>query len=280
MAEKDITEKNLMSYADVFADCENVLMYGGKRRVKVELLQPAPTESFYQNGKKVHNQFSDVSYFLIENGEIKAQYLIENETRLSRRQVLRKASYEGGAYRRQLESKKRMYPVISMVIDWTGKCSHIPLSIYGLLRADGVNQEDVLLAEDIKLVVHHMRNLSRNIRDMFTSDIGFVVDYLNEGSFENRKKQRIVHVEALCQMMEALTRDARFTEQIGDFLIRQREGREVIMCEYIDMLETKGENKLAALLSKLYSMGRDEEAKQAVKDENIRKQLYAEILTP
>ena len=36
MGEKDILEKNLMSYADVFADCENALAYGGHKRLKAE----------------------------------------------------------------------------------------------------------------------------------------------------------------------------------------------------------------------------------------------------
>lgn len=47
MAEKDITEKILMSYADVFADCINTLVYGGRQRLKAENTEPAPTESFY-----------------------------------------------------------------------------------------------------------------------------------------------------------------------------------------------------------------------------------------
>lgn len=34
MAEKDILEKILMSYADVFADCENALTYGGRKRLR------------------------------------------------------------------------------------------------------------------------------------------------------------------------------------------------------------------------------------------------------
>lgn len=52
MAEKDIVEKILMSYTDVFADCENVLTYGGKKVLKPEELQCAPTESFYNGPGK------------------------------------------------------------------------------------------------------------------------------------------------------------------------------------------------------------------------------------
>ena len=102
MAEKDILEKVLMAHNDVFADCENALAYGGRKRIKAEDIYPAPTESFYSTKDKVHSQFEDVSAYLMERGEIKLQFLIGNETALEGRQVLRKASYQGGAYRAQL----------------------------------------------------------------------------------------------------------------------------------------------------------------------------------
>ena len=112
-----------------------------------------------------------------------------------------------------------------------------------------------------------------------------MADYLNEGSFENRKGQKIVHLEALCEMMEALTGDTRFAEQAEVLLKKEKEGEEIIMCEYIDMLEARGEargkiigeTKLSSLLEKLYSLGRDEEAKQAVRDKEVRAKLYEEF---
>ena len=45
MAEKDITEKILMSYEDVFADCVNALAYEGRQRLIAEELQAAPTRA-------------------------------------------------------------------------------------------------------------------------------------------------------------------------------------------------------------------------------------------
>ena len=241
MGEKDILEKNLMSYADVFADCENALAYSGRKRLKAEEVHTAPTESFYQGKEKVHSQFSDVSAYLVENGEIRLQYIIGNETALEGRQVLRKASYQGSSYRAQLESEKSVYPVIGMVIDWSRKGTRIPKSLHELLRREGASQEDLELVDDVKLAVYHMNNLSAEIRERFTSDMGFVADYLNEGSFERRKDQKIVHMEALCEMMEALTEDTRFTELAEDIVEKQREGKEIVMCEYIDMLEARGE---------------------------------------
>lgn len=57
------------------------------------------------------------------------------------------------------------------------------------------------------------------------------MDYLNEGGFDSRREQKIVHAEALCEMMEALTGDTRFTEFVEELPERQQEGKEIMMCE-------------------------------------------------
>lgn len=153
------------------------------------------------------------------------------------------------------------------------------------MKEEGTAPEELEQVDDVKLEVYHMRNLPKEIRDRFVSDMGFVVDYLNEGHLENRKEQKIVHVEALCDMMEALTGDTRFTEQVEELLRRQEKGEEVLMCGYIDMLEARGELRgrkigetmLATLLEKLYSLGRDEDAKLAVRDKAARERLYKEF---
>ena len=242
MAEKDILEKVLMTHSDVFADCENALAYDGRKRLRAEDICPAPTESFYRGKDRVHSQFEDVSAYLMEKGEIKMQFLIGNETALEGRQVLRKASYQGGAYRAQLESGRPVYPVIGMVIDWTQNGTRIPLSLHELLRREGVADEDLERVDDVKLEVYHMNNLSPEIRERFTSDMGFVVDYLNEGSFENRKDQKIVHVEALCEMMEALTGDTRFTDQVEELLKNKKKGRR-LSCASISICWKQGESR-------------------------------------
>ena len=116
---------------------------------------------------------------------------------------------------------------------------------------------------------------------MYLRIVSIVADYLNEGNFDRRKGQRIVHMEALCDMMEALTGDTRFTEMAEKFVERQQKGEVIIMCEYIDALEAKGEKKgeakLASLLEKLYDLGRREEAEQAVRNPAVRTRLYKEF---
>lgn len=290
MAVKDIQEKILMSYSDVFADCENALTYGGRQQLKAEDMHPAPTESFYWGAGEMHSQFCDVSAYLMEKGEIRLQYIIGNETKLEGKQVLRKAAYQGGVYRTQLESGKPVYPVIGMVIDWTRKGDRIPLSLHELMLREGVSEVVLEQVDDVKLKVYHMKNLPGEVRKRFKSDLGFVVDYLNEGGFESRREQRIVHVEALCEMMEALTGDTRFTELVVELLKRQEEGKEVMMCEYIDMLEArgeargisigekrgevKGENRLADLIQILLKDKKYGDIETATKNRDRRQELY------
>ena len=118
MAQRDLTQKNLEMYPDVFADVLNALYYRGRQVVKEEELLPAPTEGFYLGGGNVlKNQFQDVSMYLLRNGQVRMRYMLENQTKPMRRMVLRKAGYEGAIYRRQLE-EKTVYPVAGTVLYW------------------------------------------------------------------------------------------------------------------------------------------------------------------
>ena len=47
MAEKDATEKTLESYADVFADIVNVLLFNGRRLIAPNDLRDALPRSIY-----------------------------------------------------------------------------------------------------------------------------------------------------------------------------------------------------------------------------------------
>lgn len=144
--------------------------------------------------------------------------------------------------------------------------------------ADSIDRCAPPLVDDVHLIVHHMSSLPPETRSLFVSDMGFVVDYLNDGSFEKRRNQKIVHVQALCDMMETLTGDKRFTELAEELLQRQQERNGVIMCEYIDMLEAKGmlkgENRLARLIQILLKEHRYAELAQVADNSEKRHEMY------
>ena len=63
MSEKDITEKTLEDYDDVFADIVNVLLFNGKRLVKESDLSPETARSIYKADNKLHSQERDVAKY-------------------------------------------------------------------------------------------------------------------------------------------------------------------------------------------------------------------------
>ena len=80
MGEKDITEKNLEAWNDVFADIVNVLLFKGKRLIKENDLEADTKDSMFKIDGKIHEQERDVSKFW-KNGEIRISILgLENQT--------------------------------------------------------------------------------------------------------------------------------------------------------------------------------------------------------
>lgn len=63
MGQKDIAEKTLEAYNDVFADIMNGIIFKGEHIVKEEDLQEAATASVFNTGKKLHGQDRDVSKY-------------------------------------------------------------------------------------------------------------------------------------------------------------------------------------------------------------------------
>ena len=100
-------------------------------------------------------------------------------------------------------------------------------------------------------------------------------------------RAKLQHVEAVLQLLSVMTQDNRFED-----VLNQQEGFEgevSTMCDVLDRVEArgeargetrgeiKGEKRLAALMDKLFSLGRLEDAKKAVKDESFRALLFKEF---
>ena len=121
MGEKDATEKTLESYADVFADIVNVLLFGGKTIIAPGDLRDALPRSIYKADGKLHEQERDTAKFWL-SGQIRIALLgLENQTEIEEDMVLRIISYDGAAYRDQMNrdakgKPKERYPVVTLVL--------------------------------------------------------------------------------------------------------------------------------------------------------------------
>lgn len=70
MGQKDLVQKNLEYFPDVFADIINALLYQGEQMVDAEELKAAPTENLYMGeAGKVKNLFQDVSKLYTDQTE-------------------------------------------------------------------------------------------------------------------------------------------------------------------------------------------------------------------
>ena len=117
MGAKDITEKTLEAYNDVFADIVNVLLFKGDRLVNEKELEADSKETMFKADGKILQQERDVSKFW-KNGEIRISILgFENQIMQDYKMPLRIISYDGASYKQLLDKKlKKNYPVATLVL--------------------------------------------------------------------------------------------------------------------------------------------------------------------
>ncbi len=94
MGEKDIIEKALESYSDVFADIINVLVFNGERIIREEELEERTPIAVYKTDGKVHETERDVIKRWKKNELYLACIGLENQTTEDPDMSLRTMEYE------------------------------------------------------------------------------------------------------------------------------------------------------------------------------------------
>ena len=111
---KDITQKMLERYNDVFADIVNVLLFSGKKIVDEDALIDTPVDSALKLDGEIHSQYRDVAKYW-KNGQINiALFGLENQTVPDKLMPMRVIGYDGAEYKRQVLEKtdiKRNIPL-------------------------------------------------------------------------------------------------------------------------------------------------------------------------
>ena len=134
MADKDLAEKYLESFSDVFADIYNVLLFR-KEILLEEGLEEGPTESIYKvEENNLRNQFRD-TVKLYKNGLYKvASFGIENESRIDKNMPIRIMGYDYAVYRVQIDrEEERKYPAITIVLNFSDTEWKSPNALFDIL---------------------------------------------------------------------------------------------------------------------------------------------------
>ncbi|MCM1552313.1 MAG: Rpn family recombination-promoting nuclease/putative transposase, partial [Butyrivibrio sp.] len=164
-----------------------------------------------------------------------------NQSTVDYRMVLRGAGYVGGVYREQYEGKHpEPAPVVEMVLYWGQKRWKTARSLHHMFRRKKLSAKIWRHVDDIRLHVWEMRHLPPEMRELFTSDMRIVLDYLAEGE-GYRSDRPVVHKEALVKMLRVLSGDNDVTDTekiLQEMDIREED--EITMCELFDQYIRKG----------------------------------------
>ena len=264
MGEKDLSQKQLEYYADVFADLVNALLYAGKEVLRESDLIPAPTETIYKDKTgQMHNQFHDISKYVIDDGRdgIKMQYVLENQTKKDKNMVLRKAGYQGAIYRGQVE-QKQMYPVIGIVLYWGEGWWTYPDRLSRICADAGLSEEIQSYVDEVKLHIYHMCHLPDSVREHFHSDMRMIVDWLAQGEAYQPMVKELRHPEAVACMMSALSGDKRYEEIIKEAAEGKKEGEHMAVDGFLQKYIDKG---LMQGRSEGIIIGREEACMEAIR---------------
>ncbi|MBQ8132871.1 MAG: Rpn family recombination-promoting nuclease/putative transposase [Clostridia bacterium] len=250
MAEKDITTKTVESYNDVFADIVNGFLFNGEKVILPDELTPADTYSQYKADGKIRKQERDVSKYW-HNADIKLAFIgIENQSVPDKFMPIRIFSYDGAAYRNQMNiniaessdkpESKNFYPVITLVLyfgqdEWTyGKSLHDCFDIPDRLQP---------FVNNYKMNFYSMKDITSEEIERFDSDFRIIAEFFmnmnkkdNELSFSD---QKLEHPQETLDLINVFSGDNRFMSAYNEMLTENNEGG-VSMCELIDRIEARG----------------------------------------
>ena len=243
MAEKDITERLLASYNDVFADIVNgcfAILGGGRpfRRVSPDELQDTGARTMYKADGEVHEQERDVVKLWRAGGAVICLLGLENQTAVDPDMPLRVFGYEGGDYRLQLTRKgPERYPVLTLVL-YFGTERRWPEERTLLSRLK-VPEALRLFLNDCRVNVLEAAWLTDEQASVFTSDFRIVVEYFRQirqnGDFGGTA-QEMEHVDAVLKFLEAATGDRHF--EVAQTLVGK--GERVSMESVLGRVQAKG----------------------------------------
>ena len=208
MKDKDIAEKILEDYPDVFADIVNGFLFNGNEVVKPEELEDMQLRSAYRAEQKLHDMERDVAKRWKKNGIRIACVGFENQTAPDSRMVLRVLGYDGAEYRAQCLKENlnnAPYPVITIVLyfgyeqRWTAAKS--------LYEAVSVPDELKPFVTDTKINVFEVAWLTDEQVAKFKSDFRIVADYFVQkrktGTYIG-SKDTMRHVYEVLQLLSVM----------------------------------------------------------------------------
>ena len=222
LGEKDILEKKLLMFNDVFADFVNGIMFDGKDVVKEDELVDLSGWSHYKGDDSKHRfQDRDVVKLWKKENVVISLIGIENQDIPDEDMVFRVISYDGASYRTQLvekESRKRkkkvdkvaeksaekldIFPVITFVIYYGEEEWRHETTLHKRLNLDSELKHYV---SDYSINLIDLKKLSEDDINKFKKDFKLIADYMVKGSKHRADRIDLNHPEEVSELILRLT---------------------------------------------------------------------------
>ena len=242
MGQKDMTEKLLEDYEDVFADILNVLLFNGEQIVKPETLKETKVKSQYKaDDDKIHEMERDVVKLWKEGNVSFALCGIENQTQAEKEMPLRILNYDGASYRSQLlkDGSKSYYPVLTIILYFGQSHWNQPKRLKEVLNIPPILEDYI---NDYKIHVFEVSWLTDEQVSLFQSDFRAVAEFFTQIRKNNEYKPtdiELKHVDEVLKLLAVFGEAEQFAE-----LVNSGNAKEVkTMCQAINKIEERGIEK-------------------------------------
>ena len=233
MGAKDLAEKNLLQYKDVFSDIVNVNLFGGRCYVSAKELSREPGELITKavSDDKLRQLQMDVpmkckkhnrSFFLC----------LENQSDKNNVMPVRDMGYQHAKYMEQIKEVKES----------NRKTGNYPNPMTKELN------DSQKLSPVITLVLNYSQKEWETTIRQYQSDFKYIVRYLSCGNDRRKLDEyfqttefQLDHPEAFLDWLSAVTNDRRYRKAKELIQKTERKGGKINMCVLLDMYEERGE---------------------------------------
>ena len=262
MHQKDLAEKLLFDYNDVFADVINGYVFKGNQTINENQLKDSKIRTqFKADDNKLHEQERDILKEWCDSDIRIAICGIENQTIPDEYMPLRVMSYDGASYKSQLiEKTKKVVPVITVVLYFgTEKRWEYPRNLKKILN---IPPEIDDFVNDYRINILEVAWLDESELERFSGDFKIVANFLinrrkNPGYIPNDPTV-IKHYDEMMKLLTIVTNDKKY-EEIISIPTDNKEARS--MCTVAQNLINIGRNE-GRIEGR--NEGRNEEKKNAI----------------
>ena len=309
MGSKDLAEKNLLQYKDVFSDIVNVNLFGGRHYISANELSREPGELITKSSSdnKLKQLQMDVPMKCIKKYNTRFFVCLENQSDINNIMPVRDMGYQHAKYMEQVRTIKetnrqqqtypspitkgihdtqKLDPVITLVLNYSQKEWKKPKQLQDVLNIpDDMRKEFEKWISPHSIGIINLANQSESTMQMYHSDFKYIVRYLSNDkekleSFFRTTDFKLDHPEAFSDWLVAVANDDRYIKAKQLIDKQNEKGGHINMCVLLDMYEERGEargiHEINTLNLRLLDDNRLEDMQRAMVDTDYQKELMKE----